>query len=96
MENKIEICLWVGVDANVTLHSIRGQEEEMEESEFDSAYTNNDGETCVVYTTGWEDNPTMVLKVRESKEEVEALFKKARIMKRKAFEEYTVTKKVQS
>ena len=96
MENKIEICTWVGIDANVTLHSIRGHEEEIEESEFDSAYTNNDGETCVVYTTGWEDNPTMVLKVRESKEEVDALFKKARVMKRKAIEEYTVTKKVQS
>ena len=65
----------------------------MEESEFVHAYTNKNGETCVIYTTGWEDCPTEALKVEETPEEVEALFQKARIMKRKAMEEYTVMKK---
>ena len=93
MEDKIEICAWVGVDANVTLHSINGYKEEMEESEFVHAYTNKNGETCVIYTTGWEDCPTETIKVTETPEEVESLFKKARIMKQKAFNEYEVVKK---
>ena len=96
MKDKIEICPWIGIDANVTLHSIHGHEEKMKESDYCSVYSNSKGVTCIVYTTGREDCPIEVLKVKESKEEVEALFKKARIMKRKAIEEYTVTKKVQS
>lgn len=96
MEDKIEICLWVGVDANVTLHSIHGHEEEMEEGDYCSVYSNSNGVTCVVYATGWEDCPTETIEVTETPEEVEALFKKARIMKRKAMKEYTITKKVQS
>ena len=93
MKDKIEICPWVGVDANVILHSIHGHEEEMEESDYCSVYSNSKGVTCVVYMTGWEDCPTETIEVTETPEEVETLFKKARIMKRKAFNEHEVVKK---
>lgn len=74
-EDKITIEPELRINGRFCLHDLEsGEEKWQEEENFDSVDV-YDGKTYVRYYTGWDDCPYDGYYVRESKEEVLALFK---------------------
>ena len=98
LEDKIETHIYVASDVYIKLHSFDdGHEEEIEVNNIDSItftdYFSKYGKperTCISYDTGWDDCPTDHMYVKESVEEVRALYNKAFEKKREISKNYAV------
>jgi len=102
MENKIEdnikVRTYVASEVCIKVHSFDdGYEEEIEVNDIDSItftdYFSKYGEperTCISYDTQWADCPTDHIYVKESVEEVKALYSKAFEKKREISKKYAI------
>ena len=98
LEDNIEISVYVASEVYIKVHSFDdGHEEEIEVNNIDSItftdYFSKQGKperTCISYDTGWDDCPTDHIYVRESVEEVKALYSKAFEKKREISKKYAV------
>ena len=98
LEDNIEISVYVASEVYIKVHSFdNGHEEEIEVNNIDSItftdYFSKYGEserTCISYDTGWDDCPTDHIYVKESIEEVKALYSKAFEKKREISKKYAV------
>lgn len=98
LEDKIEVCTYVASDIYIKVHSFDdGHEEEIEVNNIDSItftdYFSKYGKperTCISYDTGWDDCPTDHIYVKESVEEVKALYNKACKKKREITKKYSI------
>lgn len=98
LEDNIEVSIYVASEVYIKVHSFDdGHEEEIEINDIDSItftdYFSKYGKperTCISYDTGWDDCPTDHIYVRESVEEVKALYNKAFEKKREISKKYAV------
>ena len=98
IEDNIEISVYVASNVYIKVHSFDdGHEEEIEVNNIDSItftdYFSKYGKperTCISYDTGWDDCPTDHIYVKESVEEVKALYNKAWEAKREIPKKYSL------
>ena len=98
LEDKIEVCTYVGSEVYIKVHSFEdGHEEEIGVNDIDSItftdYFSKYGQaerTCISYDTGWDDCPSDHIYVKESVEEVKALYNKALEKKREVSKKYSI------
>ena len=98
LEDKIKVHTYVGSEVCIKVHSFDdGYEEEIEVNDIDSItftdYFSKYGEserTCISYDTQWADCPTDHIYVKESVEEVKALYSKAFEKKREISKKYSI------
>ena len=98
LEDNIEISVYVASEVYIKVHSFDdGHEEEIEIENISGIeltdYFSKYGKperTCISYDTGWDDCPIDHMYVRESVEEVKALYNKAFKKKREISKNYAV------
>ena len=98
LEDNIEVNVYVTSEVYIKVHSFDdGHEEEIEVNNISGIeltdYFSKYGKperTCISYDTGWDDCPTDHMYVKESVEEVRALYNKAFVKKREISKKYAV------
>ena len=98
LENNIKVYTYVASDVHIKVHSFDdGHEEEIEIDNISGIeftdYFEKYGKperTCISYDTGWDDCPTDHIYVKESVEEVKALYNKAWEVKREISKKYSI------
>lgn len=94
MNNKLNVYYMPNVRVEMTVHDFHnGSEQQMSIDEYAGCEVDKNGITRICWYTGWDDNPVDSYPIRETKEEVDALYTEGKRIQQEEYKKITIVSK---
>ena len=94
MDNRLRVYYMPNVRVEMTVHDFHnGSEQQMSIDEYAGCETDKNGITRICWYTGWDDNPVDSYPIRETKEEIDALYREGKKIQQEEYKKITTVSK---
>lgn len=94
MNDKLSVYYMPNVRVEMTVHDFHnGTEQPLSIDDYAGCNVDKNGVTHICWYTGWDDNPVDSYPIRETKEEVDALYTEGRRIQQEKYNKMTVISK---